>query len=250
MTDFGTFSSQSPGSPDVYEAYIRDDPYRRGAHFPAVMAEIGDSNNKRILDMGTGDGQLPRLLASHGATVVGYDHNPRMIRQALAHDDNRRLDVAFIEATPQGFRDDRPFDAATAVMVLNYAPDLDGLTAFFRCAQRHLVPGGTFVSVVLNPQFTAFDADFIVRRLTRRDADKVHMEFLEEATGKVIQQAVTRQYSRDDFERAAVQGGMRPDGWKRLQAASEAVIAKGESFWRPFHQHQPYAVFVVRNRPS
>src|SRR5215831_2228676 len=88
--------------------YVREDPFRIGAHFPAVTAEIGDLDNKRILDMGTGDGQLPRLLATNGAAAVGYDHNPRMIRQALAHADNRHLDVKFVEATPRGFHDDDP----------------------------------------------------------------------------------------------------------------------------------------------
>jgi SAM-dependent methyltransferase len=81
MTDFGRFSAASAGSPEEYETYIQRDPYRMGLHYPAVMEQVGDLR-KRILDVGTGDGLFPRLLAKLGASVVGYDHNPEMIRSA------------------------------------------------------------------------------------------------------------------------------------------------------------------------
>lgn len=250
MTDFGTFSDRSTGSTDVYRAYIEKDPYRRGLHYPAVVSEIGDLRNKRLLDAGTGDGQLPRLLASKGASAVGYDHNPKMIEQALAHDENRGLNVKFMAAKPQNFRDEKLFDAVTSVMVLNYATDLDDLTAFFRSAQRYLIAGGRFVSIVLNPAFAAFDADFVVRRITRLEGNQVRMEFLNEKTRAVEQEAVMHQYSAAEYTRAAIAGGMRPEGFKKLSASAEAREAKGEKFWQPCHEHQPYAMFVAGKEPS
>jgi len=59
------------------------------------------------------------------------------------------------------------FDAATSVLVLQYATSLEELAAFFHSASRHLVPGGRFVSVVLNPSFSAFGTDFFIRRFTK-----------------------------------------------------------------------------------
>jgi len=39
---------------------------------------------------------------------------------------------------------------------------------------------------------------------------------------------------------------MRPEGWKKLFASPEAVKVKGEQFWRACHEHQPYAMFIVK----
>ena len=232
MTDFGTFSDRSTGSTDVYKTYIEKDPYRRGLHYPAVVSEIGDVRNRRFLDAGTGDGQLPGLLALEGAAVIGYDHNPKMIEKALVHEENRGLNVKFVVA-------------ATSVMVLNYAVDLDELTAFFRCARQHLIAGGRFISIVLNPSFAAFDADFLVRRISKLDGNRVRMEFLDERTRTVEQEAVMHQYSAAEYQRAAVEAGMRPEKFKKLYASPEAREAKGEKFWQPCHEHQPYAMFVA-----
>jgi len=246
MSDFGAFSDRSTGSPGGYRTYIEQDPHRRGLHYPAVISEIGDLDSKHILDVGTGDGQLPRLLAQEGATVVGYDHNPGMIKEALGHQDNQKLDVEFAEAKAQNFSHKKRFDAATSVMVLNYARDVDDLTAFFRSTQQHLIAGGRFVSIVLNPTFVAFGTDLIVRRFTRLAGNGVRVEFLDEMSGELKQQAHTHQYQTDEFVRAAVDGGMRPEAWKKLFASPEAMQVKGERFWRACHEHQPYAMFIVR----
>jgi 2-polyprenyl-3-methyl-5-hydroxy-6-metoxy-1,4-benzoquinol methylase len=48
VTDFGQMKN--------YADYIKADPFRRALHFPAVEAVLGDLNNKRILDIGCGDG--------------------------------------------------------------------------------------------------------------------------------------------------------------------------------------------------
>src|SRR5262249_61753996 len=132
---------------------------RSGLHYAALMTEIGDFAEKRFVEVGTGDGQLPRLLAQEGATVLGYDHNPRMIEEALGHADNQTLAVEFAEARAQNFVHERRFDAATSVMVLNYARDVDDLAAFFLSTRQHLVAGSRFVSIVLNPAFEPLVAD-------------------------------------------------------------------------------------------
>jgi 2-polyprenyl-3-methyl-5-hydroxy-6-metoxy-1,4-benzoquinol methylase len=85
-------------------------------------------------------------LAERGASVVGYDKAPQKIAEAQAHEDARRLDVTFVIATPYTFLDDTTFDAATSVLVLQYATSPEELAAFFRSASRHLVSGGRFIS--------------------------------------------------------------------------------------------------------
>ena len=78
MTDFGQIKN--------YAGYIKEDPFRRGLHFPAVEQILGDLSKKRILDIGCGDGLFPRLLAERGASVVGYDKAPEIVRWSLPLD--------------------------------------------------------------------------------------------------------------------------------------------------------------------
>ena len=229
-----------------YTNYIEDDPFRRGLHFPAVEEVLGDPNKKRILDIGCGDGLLPRLLAERGATVVGYDRSPRQIAEARARVSAPGLDATFVVATPQTFIQDGTFDAAVSVMVLQFATSTEELAAFFRSASRHLGPGGRFISVVINPLFSAFGEDFVIRRWTRLEGNNMRSDFLDRASGRVEMTVEVHQYTSEEFERAAISGGMKPAAWRKLFATPDAVRQMGASFWRPCHEHQPYALFVAQ----
>jgi SAM-dependent methyltransferase len=238
MTDF----DQIPN----YANYIKDDPFRRGLHYPVVEEALGDLNSKRILDIGCGDGLFSRLLAQRGASVVGYDRAPRRIAEARAGEDAPQVDATFVVATPHTFLHDGTFDAATSVMVLQLAASPEELAAFFRSASRHLKPGGKFISVVLNPLFSAFGQDFAIRRFTKLEGNRVRTEFLDQASGRVEMTAEPRQYTSAEYERAAICGGMKPVAWRKLFATPDAVRQMGASFWQPCHEHQPFALFVTQ----
>jgi SAM-dependent methyltransferase len=238
ITDFGKIPQ--------YSSYIASDPFRHGLQFPAVIRELG-SLKKRILDVGTGDGLFPRLMAREGAAVVGYDKAVEKITEARSHKEAQQLDVKYVVATPETFAGHGPFDAATSVMVLPYASDLDDLRAFFRNTSRHLPVGGKFVSIVLNPAFSAFGENLIVRRVKKLDGHLVQMQFLNEISGAVEMNPIMHQYTRDEYEGAAEQEGMTFE-WKTLFASGEAVAQKGEGFWRRCHETQPYAVLIAQKR--
>jgi toxoflavin synthase len=236
MTDFGKIPQ--------YSSYVAHDPFRHGLQFPAVVNELGGLE-KRILDVGTGDGLFSRLLAREGADVVAYDKAPEKIAEARAHEDVQELGVTYVVATPWTFTTDRLFDAATSVMVLPYASDLDELRAFFRNTSGHLVPGGKFVSIVLNPLFSSFERDLVVRRVKKLAGNLVQMEFLSEASGAIVMNPIYHQYSKEDYEIAITQEGMKFE-WKRLFATPEALNEKGEKFWRPYHETEPYAILIAQ----
>jgi toxoflavin synthase len=239
MTDFDQVTN--------YTNYIKDDPFRRGLHFTAVEELLGDLNKKRILEIGCGDGLFSRLLAKRGATVVGYDRARQKIAGAQARVGAPGLDATFVVATPHTFFHEGTFDAATSVMVLQYATSPEELAAFFRSASLHLGPGGQFISVVINPSFSAFGQDFVVRRYTRLEGNDMRTEFLDRASGRVEMTLEAHQYTTEEFERAAISGGMKPAAWRKLFATPDAVRQMGASFWRPCHDHQPFALFVTQN---
>ncbi len=236
ITDFGTIPQ--------YASYVAQDPFRHGLQFPAVMNELGGLK-KRILDVGTGDGLFPRLLARAGGVVVGYDKAAQKIAEAKAHKDAQDLQVRYVVATPQTFAADGLFDAATSVMVLPYASDFDDLRAFFRNTKRHLAAGGKFVSTVLNPLFLGFERNLIVRRFKKLDGNLAQVEFLNEVSGAVEIRLIVHQYSKMEYESAAEQEGMTCE-WKKLFAPPEAISQKGEEFWRPCHETQPYALMIAQ----
>ena len=238
MTDFGKIPQ--------YASYVARDPFRHGLLFPAIVNELGGLN-KRVLDVGTGDGLFPRLMARAGADVVGYDKAAEKIAEAKAHTDAQDLKVRYVVATPQTFAADSMFDAATSVMVLPYASDVDDLRVFFRNTKKHLVAGGKFVSTVLNPLFSAFEKNLIARRFKKLDGNLSQAEFLNEVSGAVEMITIAHQYSRQDYESAAAQEGMKCE-WKKVFAQPEAVSQKGEEFWRPCHETQPYALLVAQTQ--
>src|SRR3954464_7709862 len=51
---------------------------------PAVLAECGDLQGKRVLDVGCGEGRFSRLLAARGAYAVGLDPIAPLLEAALA----------------------------------------------------------------------------------------------------------------------------------------------------------------------
>jgi toxoflavin synthase len=238
MTDFGQMRK--------YANYIQKDPFRRGLHYPAVEEVLGDLNKRRILDVGCGDGLFPRLLAEQGASVVGYDRAVEKIAEARAHRDSPGLDVRYVHATPYTFSHDAAFDVATSVMALPYAASTEELTAFFRSTSLHLVARGRFVSVVLNPSFSAFATDFFIRRITKLQGNNVRMEFLDLTSGNVEMTMEKHQYTNKEYERAAANSGMKSESWKKLFATPDAVEQMGRSFWQPCHECQPYALFVAQ----
>jgi hypothetical protein len=133
-------------------------------------------------------------------------------------------------------------------MVLQLATSPEELAAFFRSASRHLDPGGRFISVVLNPLFSAFGQDFAIRRWTKLESNTVKTEFLDRTSGRVEMtvEGHQYQYTSKEYEQAAIHGGMKPVAWRKLFATPDAIRQMSASFWQPCHEHQPFALFVTQ----
>ena len=101
-----------------------------------AVAQVGG----RLVDLGCGGGQLCVHAANLGWCAVGVDSAPGMIDEARAESEG--LDVEWIVASyDESGLPDGEFDAVTAMGLLEYLPDDDGL---FAEAARLLRPGGRF----------------------------------------------------------------------------------------------------------
>jgi toxoflavin synthase len=240
MTDFGRIPE--------YGQYVATDEYRSGLHYPAVIRELGALRGKRILDIGTGNSPFPHLLAKQGAFVVGYDKSSKQIELARARVEGQSPGIEYVVATPQEFFDRRRFDSVTSIMVLPYAVDIAELETFFQSAKQHLIAGGKFVSVTLNPRFWKFETDFFIRRMTKLEGNWVKMKFIKRTGEPGLQEPLIKcQYTEAEYEQAAAASGMSIV-WKQMTATPQALAEEGEEFWRPVHETQPYILLIAQGR--
>jgi SAM-dependent methyltransferase len=109
------------------------------------LAESELSGFERVLDVGCGDGQISRLIAGGGASVVGVDPTWNQIRVAR----QRGGGAVYVRsgAAELPFAD-ASFDAVVACLVFEHIDDVDGAIAE---VSRLLRPGGRFSFFLNHP---------------------------------------------------------------------------------------------------
>lgn len=237
MTDFGKITN--------YAAFVKEDPFRNGLHYPALL-NLLQCPNQKILDVGCGDGLFPRMLAKKGATVLGYDLAQEKIAEAKQEELNQPLGIKYLVASSETFSYSELFNQATSVMVLPYAPTSKDLDAFFRSTFIHLADNGKFISVIFNPQFKAFNKIIGSRRFNKLTENKVEVEFLDVDSKQTKFTSLLQQYTEQEYEQSALSSGFELCSFKKLFATAEAIEKFGSFFWEECHQEQPYALFVAQ----
>jgi hypothetical protein len=156
------------------------------------------------------------------------------------------LPITFTVCDSATFVTRKKFHDALSVMVLPYAEDEAGLMTFFRSTKKSLLKNGRFISVVLNPNFTAFDRRVANRRFRRRGDGRVTVEFLDPQTMHKQFDAVLSQFSRKAYEYAATGGGFSSVTWHDLHPTSKSAGFLGKQFWKTCETEQPYALLIAR----
>jgi SAM-dependent methyltransferase len=125
-----------------------------------VLELAGDVRDKRVLDVGTGDGTYAIEVAARGGRVTAVDIEPEVLEAARARAAARGAEVFFkkgrAEALPFG---DASFDVVLAVTILCFVPDAD---AALREMTRVLAPGGRLILGELG-RFSVWAAERRVR---------------------------------------------------------------------------------------
>jgi SAM-dependent methyltransferase len=100
---------------------------------------------ERVLDIGSGEGQVARLAVTGGARVVGVDPTPAQVVEARRRGGGPDYGRAGAEALPFA---DSSFDAAVACLVFEHIEAMDAAIAE---VGRVLVPGGRFLFFLNHP---------------------------------------------------------------------------------------------------
>lgn len=133
--------------------------------YAALAASVGAP---RAVDLGCGTGTMARMLARVGASVVGVDPDPEMLRVARAKDEEGRVSWRL------GYSD--ILDSASAefaVMsghVAQVFTEEDAWLAVLRDLHRALVPGGLLAFESRNPDARKWES--WTRELTLRTVEK------------------------------------------------------------------------------
>src|SRR5688500_4981274 len=85
------------GAAEAWEVFVESgaDYYRWHVHGPALLEACGEVRERRVLDLGCGQGYFSRELARRGARVVGIDLSDQLIQIAREHQDREPLDIEY-----------------------------------------------------------------------------------------------------------------------------------------------------------
>ena len=127
---------------------------------PTQLGLLSLGTGERVLDIGCGNGQFARKMASLGCEVVAVDAAPRMIENARQRtpDDAEyagRLRYDVVDASDEAAMlalGESGFDAAVCTMALM---DIASIEPIARAVRRLLKPEGRFVFSVMHPCFNS-----------------------------------------------------------------------------------------------
>ncbi len=118
---------------------------------PALFALLGDVANKKVLDAGSGQGYLCRILARQGAIVTGVEPADAWYRYSFEREQREPLGITYIKQDLSLFTSSKnTFDIVVANMVFMDIPDYQ--TAIHNCIAS-LKHGGKFIFSLLHPCF-------------------------------------------------------------------------------------------------
>ena len=121
---------------------------------PAMFKMLGDIQDKKILDLGCGEGYNTRIMARKGANLIGIDFSEKMIKLAIEEENNEKLGIKYIISNANDLKmfESHSFDIITSFLALQ---DIEDYSGAILEASRILKNSGRFVFVITHPCFEA-----------------------------------------------------------------------------------------------
>ncbi|MEU9192321.1 class I SAM-dependent methyltransferase [Streptomyces hundungensis] len=119
-------------------------PWDHNAHYHRWIMRQLPRRFDSALDVGSGTGDLARLLAGRAGSVRGLDADPEIVDRARELTPSASRVTFAVGDAPDAIAQG-PYDVITCVATLHHLPFAETLAAF----RHHLSPGGTLVVVGL-----------------------------------------------------------------------------------------------------
>jgi toxoflavin synthase len=221
-------------------------PLRRYCEEATFLAALGPIDGRTVLDVACGTGLYTRRFRQLGATrVVGLDASEPMVEYARYLEAKQPLGLEYVAADAAQAYTLGAFDTVAATYLLHYAPSRETLLAMCRSLRQALRPGGTLVSMVLNPDVELTNQGYyapygFTLAGPGEDGHEVTLtSILEHLPGKFT----AYHWGRDTYEWALREAGFGPVRWHEPQVSAEGLAALGADFWRAY-LHRPHAVVL------
>jgi ubiquinone/menaquinone biosynthesis C-methylase UbiE len=118
---------------EAYAAMVDTKPHNAYYERPATLSLLPEVTGKRVLDAGCGPGVYTEWLVAHGAQVLAFDANEKMVALAKQRLDGKaQVRQANLEA-PLDFLEDESYDIVLSPLVMDYVKDWEPvLREFYR----------------------------------------------------------------------------------------------------------------------
>ena len=138
----------------------------------------------RVLDVGTGEGQVARVATGVGAAVVGLDPVDEQLQTAVARGGGPRYVLGAAEALPFAAG---AFDAVVACLVFEHVPDHRPAIAE---VARVLEAGGRFVLLLNHPLLQVPDSGWVVDHVLEEEYWRVGPYLVESIESEELEAGV------------------------------------------------------------
>jgi len=204
---------------------------------------LGKLDGLNVLDLACGEGFYTRQLKLRGAArVSGVDISAGMIQLAREAEINRTLGLEYHVQDVLDLDLNEQFDLVCASYLLNYARNADELTQMAKVIANHLKPGGCFVTINSNPDFTCAVSSMFHYGFTRENESydegaEITYSFYQ-PDGTHIE--VTNYHlAKSTHNMALQQGGLNNIQWHALEVSPEGLEEFGADYWANIKICQP-----------
>lgn len=217
-------------------------PWRQHIELFSTLELVSDLHGKRVLDLACGEGFHTRVLKQKGASqVVGVDISAGMIDLANKEEVRNPLGITYHVCDVKALDLVEQFDLVFAAYLLNYAQSRDELLQMCQAIARHVKPGGRFVTINSNSDYTGQDDSTRKYGFTRQAGKRIESEpitwtfFLDSGPFEI-----TNYYlSQATHEWAFQQAGLRDVRWHLPRVSPEGLAQLGKDYWKDFLEQQP-----------
>lgn len=217
-------------------------PWRTHIESYTLFELVGDLAGKSVLDLACGEGFHTRVLKQKGATrVLGVDISSSMIDLARKEEATRPLGIDYLVQDAKKLNLSEQFDLVFAAYLLNYASSKEELLQMCQAIARHIKPGGRFVTINSNPDYTGQDDsmrkyDFTRQTSGRREGTPVVWKFfLPDGAFEITNYYLTTA----THETALTNARLRDIRWHPPRVSPEGLAEFGEAYWAEFLEFKP-----------